>query len=136
MNFKISTESILWWLNCYVDSLPSITYLAFVLELLPKFAFMFLTPMAGLQIHPLFLYFLGACSNVLFVILVLSNLGSWRNQALSSRGNWWISWTRDNWGTNSQSKDNRTSYRGDDCSCYYYTETARENSNSSTFVKS
>ena len=86
-----------------------------------------------------FLYFLGACFNVLSIILVSSILGSWRNQALSGRGSWWISWTCGNWGTNNQSKDNRTSYRDDDCSCCCYTETARENSSncsSSTFVKS
>ena len=77
----------------------------------------------------LFLYFLGACFNVLSIILVLSISGSWRNQALSGRGSWWISWTSGNWGTNSQSKDNRTSCRGDDCSCCCYTEIARENSN-------
>ena len=149
MNFRISAksiESVLWWLNYHLDSLPPMTYVGFVFELLPKLAFMFLTPRWGcIFILPppsptlLFLYFLGACFNVLSIILVLSISGSWRNQALSGRGSWWISWTSGNWGTNSQSKDNRTSCRGDDCPCCCYTEIARENSSncsSSTSVKS
>ena len=72
-----------------------------------------------------FLYFLGACFNVLSIILVLFISSSWRNQALFGRGSWWISWTSGNWGTNSQSKDNRTSYRGGDCSCCRYKETKK-----------
>ena len=93
-------SSLLQWRGCKSSSLPP------------------------LQI-PLFLYFLGACFNVLSIILVLFISSSWRNQALFGRGSWWISWTSGNWGTNSQSKDNRTSYRGGDCSCCRYKETKK-----------